>query len=51
VIAGSMRTLLGWFEAGLVNPHISHVVPLSDANRALELLETRQATGKVVVTM
>jgi NADPH2:quinone reductase len=51
VIASSMRTLLGWFEAGLVNPHISHVVLLSDANRALELLETRQATGKVVVTM
>jgi hypothetical protein len=25
-------------------------MPLAEANRALELLETRRATGKVVVT-
>ena len=51
VIAESMRTLIGWFEAGKIKPHISHVVPLTEANRALELLETRQATGKVVIAV
>ena len=51
VIADSMRTLVGWFEAGRIKPHVSHVVPLAEANRALELLETRQATGKVVVAI
>jgi NADPH2:quinone reductase len=51
VIADSMRTLIDWFEAGRIKPHVSHAVPLAEANRALELLETRQATGKVVVIM
>lgn len=51
VIAESMRTLFGWFEAGRIKPHVSHVVPLAEANRALDLLESRQATGKVVVAV
>jgi len=50
VLAESFRQLIAWFEAGRIKPHVSHVVPLPEANRALELLETRQATGKVVVT-
>lgn len=50
VLAESFRTLLGWFEAGRIQPHISHVLPLDQANEALALLETRRATGKVVVT-
>jgi NADPH2:quinone reductase len=49
VLAASFRQLIAWFEAGKIKPHVSHVVPLPDANRALELLESRQATGKVVV--
>ena len=51
VLAQSFRKLIEWFEAGRIRPHISHQVPLSEANRALELLESRQATGKVVVTL
>jgi NADPH2:quinone reductase len=51
VLADSFRELIGWFEAGKIKPHVSHVVPLAEANRALELLETRQATGKVVVAI
>jgi NADPH2:quinone reductase len=51
VIANSMRTLIGWFEAGRIKPHVSNIVPLTEANRALGLLENRQATGKVVVTV
>lgn len=50
ILAESFRTLIGWFEAGRIRPHISHVLPLEEANAALALLESRQATGKVVVT-
>ena len=51
VLAASFRELIGWFEAGRINPHVSSVVPLAEAGRSLELLESRRATGKVVVTM
>jgi len=51
VLADSFRELIRWFEEGKIHPHVSHVVPLAEANRALELLETRQATGKVVVAI
>lgn len=50
VLAESFRTLIGWFEAGRIRPHISHVLALAEANEALALLEERRATGKVVVT-
>ena len=51
VLAESSRTLIGWFEAGRIRPHISHEVPLERAGEALDLLESRRATGKVVVTI
>jgi NADPH2:quinone reductase len=51
VLADSLRELIGWFEAGKIKPHVSHAVPLAEANRALVLLESRQSTGKVVVTI
>ena len=51
VIADSMRTLIAWFDAGRIKPHVSHVVPLAEANRALDLLTSRLATGKVVVAV
>ena len=51
VMADSFRELIGWFEAGKIKPHVSNLVPLAEAGRALELLETRQATGKVVVVV
>jgi len=47
----SFQKLLGWFEAGKLRPHVSHRLPLEEASRALELLSTRRATGKVVLTM
>ena len=40
-----------WFEQGKLKPHVSHRVPLAEASRALELLTSRKATGKVVVTI
>ena len=47
----SLQTLLDWYEAGELHPHISHTLPLERAGEALELLRSRKSTGKVVVTI
>ena len=49
VIRGSMDRLFTWYGEGRLNPHISHVLPLERAQDGLDLLRTRQATGKVVI--
>ncbi|MGB0499359.1 MAG: zinc-binding dehydrogenase, partial [Rubricella sp.] len=49
-LVASLKELFGWYADGRIKPHVSHVVPLEEAERALDLLRTRQATGKVVVT-
>lgn len=49
VVADSLRTLMGWFEEGLIRPHVSHVLPLERAGEGLALLRERKATGKVVI--
>ena len=46
----SLDTLLAWYADGKLKPHISHVLPLDRAQEALDLLESRKSTGKVVVT-
>ena len=46
----SFKTLLSWFEAGKLKPHVSQTLDLADAGRALGLLAERKATGKVVLT-
>ena len=51
VLHDSLNTLLGWYEAGELSPHISHTLPLEQAGEALELLRSRKSTGKVVVTI
>jgi NADPH:quinone reductase len=50
-LTGSLATLLRWYEDGRIRPHVSHVLPLARAAEGLDLLRTRQATGKVVVSM
>lgn len=50
VLTDSFQTLFDWYGAGKLKPHVSHVLPLGEANEALDLLRTRKATGKVVVT-
>ena len=50
VVTDSLATLLAWFEAGRITPHVSHTLPLDQAGEALELLRSRKSTGKVVVT-
>lgn len=50
VVTGSLRTLLGWYREGRLKPHVSHTLPLERAREGLELLRSRQSTGKVVIT-
>lgn len=51
VITDSLQTLIGWFEAGRIRPHISHCLPFDQAAEGLELLRSRASTGKVVITL
>ncbi|MCL6283203.1 NADPH:quinone oxidoreductase family protein [Ruegeria sp. 2012CJ41-6] len=47
----SFMQVLRWCEAGNLQPHISHVLPLADATEGLRLLKERKSTGKVVISM
>ena len=49
VMARSMAELFTWYEEGRLSPHVSHVLPLAQAAEGMDLLRTRQATGKVVI--
>ena len=49
VLTDSFRVLFDWYAEGRLKPHVSNVLPLAQANEALDLLRTRKATGKVVV--
>ncbi len=45
----SLARLLGWYAAGRLKPHVSHVLPLERAAEGYELLRRRKSTGKVVI--
>lgn len=47
----SLSTLLDWYQAGRLHPHISTSLPLAKLPEALQLIKDRKATGKIVVTM
>ena len=49
VLTDSFRALFDWYVEGRIKPHVSNVLPLEEANEALDLLRRREATGKVVV--
>ncbi|MEM7520784.1 MAG: NADPH:quinone oxidoreductase family protein [Pseudomonadota bacterium] len=49
VLTDSFKVLFDWYAAGKLTPHVSNVLPLEQANEALDLLRSRKATGKVVV--
>ncbi len=51
VLADSLATLFAWYGEGRLRPHVSREMPLERAAEALELLRSRQSTGKVVVTL
>ncbi|MEQ6248930.1 NADPH:quinone oxidoreductase family protein [Sulfitobacter sp. HNIBRBA3233] len=50
VLTDSFRTLTDWYVEGKIRPHVSNVLPLERTHEGLELLRTRKATGKVVIT-
>ena len=51
VLADSLAALFAWFDQGRLHPHVSHMLPLEEAEAGLDLLRQRRATGKVVVQM
>ncbi|MBO9446615.1 NADPH:quinone oxidoreductase family protein [Ruegeria sp. R14_0] len=50
IVQDSFETLFGWLAEGRIKPHISHTLPLTEAEKGMQLLRDRIATGKVVVT-
>ncbi len=51
LLTDSLITLFGWYETGGLRPHISHNLPFARYREGLELLRSRAATGKVVITL
>ncbi len=49
VMRESLARLFAWYEDGRLKPHVSHVLPLEEAEAGLDLLRSRAATGKVVI--
>jgi len=46
----NLTTMFEWYEAGKLQPMISHTFPLARAKDALEVLIQRQVVGKCVIT-
>ncbi len=51
VLAESLRALLDMHRRDQLHPHISHALPFDQAEDGLDLLRSRQASGKVVITL
>jgi len=51
VLTDSFVELFKMYAEGALKPHVSHTLPLDQANAALDLLRSRKSTGKVVVTI
>lgn len=51
VMFASLQTLMAWYMAGKLKPHVSQTFGLAQAGAALSALMDRQSTGKVVVTL
>ncbi|TVY06871.1 medium chain dehydrogenase/reductase family protein [Paenibacillus cremeus] len=45
-----LGVLFGWLERGIIDPLVSHRIPIRDAACAHQLLQQSQAAGKVVLT-
>jgi NADPH:quinone reductase len=50
-VHAAFEELLDWCEEGRIKPHVSEVLPLEEAGRAIALLLARKSTGKVVLTV
>ena len=49
--ADSVRQLGRWYSEGRLRPHVSQTLPLEKAAEALKLLASREAKGKIVLTI
>lgn len=47
--AENFAELFGWYAAGQLKPHISKTYPLAEAPRAMQDMQARKVTGKVVL--
>ncbi|MFZ4624348.1 MAG: NADPH:quinone oxidoreductase family protein [Rhodoferax sp.] len=50
VMTESFQTLIQWYLAGAITPHVSATYPLEQAVEALNQVLARKSTGKVVIT-
>lgn len=50
LFADCLKDLSDWVMAGRLKPHISQTLPLERAQDGLDLLKSRQVTGKIVIT-
>src|SRR5438309_6667740 len=48
--AESVRQLARWYGEGRLRPHVSQTLPLERAAEAIQLLASRKAKGKIVLT-
>src|SRR5437868_275327 len=49
--AASVQQLGRWYAEGRLRPHVSQTLPLERAAEAIKLLASRQAKGKIVLTV
>ena len=49
VLTNCFRRLIDMCSRNIINPHISHIFRLDQANEALAVLRERKSTGKVVI--
>lgn len=49
LVRRSLAQLIDWYSNGLLSPHVSHILPLTDVAEGMELLRSRKSTGKVVI--
>lgn len=51
LLRDSVTRLIDLYTHGKIDPHVSHILPLAQANDGLDLLRERKSTGKVVIDM
>ncbi|MGB0905518.1 MAG: NADPH:quinone oxidoreductase family protein, partial [Mangrovicoccus sp.] len=47
----SLAELMRWYSEGRIKPPVGHTFPLEKTAEGLELMRSRQSTGKIVITM
>ena len=50
VVRESFEELFGWYDDGLLKPHVSATFDLEEVPDAMQMLLSRKSTGKIVVT-